>query len=203
MNETNFEILTRYFEEEDVKIRSNGGRLYKKTEKGQFAPSNIGKLRIGIDALLNDGLVDIGKWAEDAGSGDGRVGFFFSGVCDIPCLLIEYDEELFAKSTHHLTNLRQMGFRNTAPIVLVHGNFAEDETYERSGIEFEDIGTLFNYWDNEQKIARRIATKSPPGTVFIYRAAFKEDFEGLDLIRDVRFSQYGLTPNDLHIYRKR
>ena len=202
MNETNFEILTRYFKEEDVKVKANGGRLYKKTKKGQFAPSDISRLKIGIDAILKDGLIDIGKWAEDAGSGDGRTGFLFSGVCDLPCLLVEYDEELFTRSEYHLANLRQRGFRNAAPIVLVRGDFTKNKTYKKSGIKFDDIGTVFNFWDNEQEIARRIAAKSPSRTVFIYRALFKEDFESLDFIRSVRFSQYGYTSDDLHIYQK-
>ena len=68
----------------------------------------------------------------------------------------------------------------------------------------EDIGIIFNYRNNEDRIAEKIFRQSPPGTIFLYYTPQEsKKFEGLKLEQSFEFDkQYKYFTNYLHVYRR-
>lgn len=178
---TNFEALKRHFEGLDEIARAEG-RLNWDTEVGMFMPAKLVDISQIIERLIEDGTLDLSKPFLDAGSGDGRI-MALAALYGFPQVFgVEYDPELVNRTENNIRDLRCLSIINGIPIVAARGDFREDGTYARAGIRFEDIGTFFNYINNQEVIAAKIAELSPPGTRFVlYGVAGRQELDGLVL----------------------
>ncbi len=96
---------------------------------------------------------------------------------------------------------------NKNDVKIIQGDFSKDSTYSNAGVRFEDISSAFNYIDNYEQIAAKIADRSPPGTVFLFNSIGSEPtkFEGLICERSLRLFSRHYSGGDwgtLHVYRK-
>ncbi|MBI2650506.1 hypothetical protein HYX04_04280 [Candidatus Woesearchaeota archaeon] len=208
-----FELLKRFYADVENKHSLNG-RYSKKTRigffhSGLFAASNIDGINVGIEQLLADGLVNQSGWFLDAGCGDGRVTALTAGVHRIPSIGIEYDREVFDFGGAVIKMLKEYSMINGTPLVFTRGDFTKDRTYRRAGVMFEDIATVFNYIDNHEDIAAKIAKQSPRGTIFILEdfpwipiTSGIREFEGLTYVRTIPPDSNSKLRRCLHVYRK-
>jgi len=140
----------------------------KKTELGRFVTVDLSALNLAISDLLSDSIIDRKKIFVDAGSGDGRVNLLISAGYGIPSLGIECDLELHKSACNHLSEFPK---RYSSLIRLAHGDFSDDLVYNSENVPFERVGTFFNYINNPQIIAEKIAKQSPTGTKFLFWGA--------------------------------
>ena len=102
----------------------------------------------------------------DAGTGDGRVPAVLA-ACDPtrPVYGIEQDPALFAQTLANLQRIRARGVIDHTRIYLVEADYCEMATYEACGLDFGQIGFVFNYPDgNQRRLARFIAEHGGVGT---------------------------------------
>ena len=179
-SQRSFEALRRHYDQADL-AESDSGGPYKNTAVGQFLPSPLLHVQVAFDYLIETAVIDAPALLLDAGSGDGRIVALTAFVHGIPTVGVEYDAELVGVSRQHLKSLKYLGTQGASEQVL-HGDFTDDETYERAGLRFEDFATVFNYINNESDIALKVAQQSPPGTKLIILGAFPlSEFQGLKL----------------------
>ena len=173
-----FETLEDYFHHID--LRDNGlGGPYKRTTVGEFVPSPLRHLHAALNYLRRAGAIDTSSLFLDAGCGDARVVALTALVHNIPSVGVEYDEELVERSEHHLRGLKRLGLQGT-PVIIVHGDFRDDDTYLRAGRRFEDFATVFNYVNNERAVAEKVAQQSPLGAKLLLFGAFPlQEYGGL------------------------
>lgn len=179
---------------------------------GFFLPSLLEHLDIGLQQLIGEETIDPKAWFCDAGAGDGRVLALTAGKHNIPSIGVEYHPAVASLAHQNIKGLELASVINGTPAKVVCGDFMDDEVYRRAGIEFEDIRTFYNYLDNQDTIARKIAERSGEGASFIlYRLTDEtQEFDGLKLERalEVVSGKYsrmlGLRPEKihLHVYRK-
>jgi len=220
MNSAAQKILN-YFNKIDVITRKDGNYC-KKTGVGEFIPSSLEHLYLGFNYLITKGIMNKSSIFCDAGCGDGRVILLISGAYKIPSFGIEYDTKVASRARSHLIRLQRVIKGTPADIAV--GDFTNDEVYNSKGIQFEAVGTFFNYVNSPRGIAKKIVKQSPKGTLFIlYDGRPKpEIFRGLKLklsfelidnsneviVRYPLSSDKPLTPHPLpdrafmHLYRK-
>ncbi|MBD3354549.1 hypothetical protein GF361_01030 [Candidatus Woesearchaeota archaeon] len=188
-----------------------------KTEKGQFVPSNLKHIDMALKMAVSGGFIDDTGYFLDAGCGDGRVITLSSGKYNLHSIGVEYDQLLAEKAEKHIAYLKKNHILNGVPARIIQGDFTEDSTYFDAGIDFKEIKTFFNYINNQEQIAEKIAEKSPKGTAFLLHRynSHPEDFSGLEFVK--AFTLYDLCPHiegwnysvgnipkiaQLHIYKK-
>jgi len=172
-------VLQSYYDRVDAKVISLG-RTYR-TAVGQFAPSPIIDVYAALEYLLESGAIETSGLFLDAGSGDGRIVALAALVHSLPSVGVEYDDELVGQSQQHFENLGSLGLGGASKVIL-QGDFGCDDTYTQAGIRFEDFTTVFNYVNNHEAIASKIALQSPPGTKFLLFGGFAiHKYEGLTL----------------------
>ena len=102
---------------------------------------------------------------------------------------VEYDAEMADKSLRNLDNLTQLGSKR-ADWQVVQGDFMDNKTYEKTGIEFQQFDIVFNYINNQRDIAMKVFEESPAGTAFWLLGAFPvPGFQGLYLERNLELVQ--------------
>ena len=156
----------------------------------------------GIERLVRDGTIDISRWFLDAGGGDGRVGILTSGIFGVPSIVVECDDELVQIASEAQRELRSTGVLGNTPLLIVQGDFMEDSTYAKVGLRFEDIGTIFNFWDNYKDLAQKISRQSPDGTSFLLEGWLKRDFNDLTFLRKIKIGVLDSCGEYLYVYRK-
>ncbi len=188
-----------------------------KTVKGQFVPSNLVHIDIGLKMAISGGYIDISGYFMDAGCGDGRIVALSSGKYSLNSIGVEYESDLSKKAENHIDYLKKNNILDSIPVKIIQGDFTEDQTYEHAGIDFKEIKTFFNYINNQKQIAEKIAEKSPKGTTFLLYtySGHPESFPGLQDVKS--FMLYDSCPNIkglpeewpgndkiamLHIYKK-
>lgn len=216
MRDSTFQALKEYFDAVEEREKSrNGHRMV--TEVGIFSPSSLIHINLAIRLLIDTGMIDPSRLFLDAGCGDGRVVALTAGVYRIPSIGVEYDGELADSAKKNIRNLEELSILNGTPVRIVRGLFESDMTYSDEGVRFEDISTVFNYIDNQRRIAAKIADQSPPGTLFLFQSTHAEEFDGLtlecslELFGPNRTGHIVHTPQELdpklraiylHVYRK-
>jgi hypothetical protein len=175
-----FDVLQEYFAHHDDLSYAHGGS-YKKTAMGQFVPSPLRHIRAALDYLVKIGVVNSSGLFLDAGCGDGRIVALTAFIYKIPSIGVEYDIELALQSEQHLSYLKQLGLMG-APVEIIRGDFVQDLTYRKADRNFEDFTIVFNYINNEQSIAEKIAAQSLGATKFLLFGAFPvPEYVGLPL----------------------
>ena len=213
MDNKKFEALRRFYLEVE-KRNSVNGKYGKKTRvglfsKGVFAPSDLYDVNSGIEHLVATGFIDTSRWFLDAGCGDRRVTALTALVYGIPSIGVEGDRVVFNFGEEITNMLMESQLVNGIPLMFVKGDFTKDKTYHRAGIRFEDIGTVFNYINNERDIAVKIAKQSPRGTVFVLEdipwipiTSGIPEFEGLTYVNTIPPDLNSRLHRCMHIYRK-
>lgn len=216
MEQQEFLKLRQYFERQDLQRYLNGG-LGKSTELGVYLPASLDFTFAAFSLLLKRGIIDASKPFLDAGSGDGRI-IALAAFLGIPSIGIEYDEELAELSRENISNLRALSALNGTPTKILQGDFMRPETYERAGLKFGDIGTVFNYATNHINLASKVAYESKTGTRFIlYCFDRNHNFDRL-LLEDVLdesispsirsdvgtqiMKNHGLSSANIFVYKK-
>ena len=175
-----FHVLQEYFAHSDDLSYAHGGP-YKKTVMGQFVPSPLRHIRAALDYLVKIGVVNSSGLFLDAGCGDGRVVALTALIYKIPSIGVEYDIELARQSKQHLSRLKQLGLMG-APVEIIQGDFVQDLTYRKADRKFEDFTIVYNYINNEQSIAEKVAAQSLKSTTFLLFGAFPvSEYVGLPL----------------------
>ncbi|MBL7054558.1 hypothetical protein ISS05_02275 [Candidatus Woesearchaeota archaeon] len=173
----------------DKKVRSTN--LYGiDTDVGIFYASPLEHIDIGLQQLVDEGIIDTGSWFCDTGAGDGRVVALSAGKYNIPSIGIEYDPSIAALASKNIKDLKSASLINEVPAIITCGDFLEDEPYKKAGVKFKDIKTFFNYLSSENDIAEKIAQKSDKGTSFILFSTLEEidNFPGLTFQKNLRIS---------------
>ena len=152
----------------------------KETDTGIFIPSSLDIIRQAFIHLLSKDIIDLDKPFLDAGCGDGRIVALASSM-GIASWGIESDEELTALAKHNLINLRALGVIKETTAMIHRGNFCDNKTYQDMNIEFTDFGTIYNYDNNHENLAKKIAKDAKPKTIYLLYSGdeVKEDFSGL------------------------
>ncbi len=217
MSNQSFEILRAYFEGVDERERSRD-RHEQTTDVGVFVPCSLTYINVVLQKLIQDRVIDPTAIFLDAGSGDGRIVCLASGVYRIPSIGVEYDPEIATRSRRHIGRLRKLSLLDEIYPIIATGDFRRDETYEGLGINFGEIGTVFNFASNQREIAHKIAMQSPEGTVFLLCDfnSYGEQFDGLRFQRTMEEVEEYIDVSDpenptkstlfqnyhLHVYRK-
>lgn len=200
-NQQYFDQIKGYYDALD-EAESDKGGPYKKTALGQFLPSPLLQLKIGIEYLIRERLFNPSHHMLDAGSGDGRVVALTSFVHQIPTIGIEYDEDLVQVSRNHLMHFANMGLKGKSASII-SGDFLDDSTYTANNIRFEEFSTVFNYINNERDIAHKIFNQSPIGTKFIVLGAFPVDgYQGLNLEANLEIVTSGPNHDQITIVNR-
>jgi hypothetical protein len=152
---TQFEKLVNYFE------RSPVHSICRRTDIGVFVPSELRILKAVFDFLAERGKIQRSDQFLDAGSGDGRVVLLGSLYCS-HATGVEWDLDLLIAS---FFNSNRLGYGDVS---FFQGDFCEDVTYERRN--FADFTVIFNFLNDERRLAEKIVTESRPGTRFILYA---------------------------------
>lgn len=173
------------------------------TLDGCLVVSSLNLLQTGLQHFIQTGLINTKNLFCDAGCGDGRVVALAARIYQIPSIGIESDPEIVKIAKRKIYQLKEQG---KIEAKIIEGNFVQDKTYQQAGINFREIKTFFNYVNNQNQIAARIAQLSPKGTVFLLYDSdpIPEDFTGLEFNETKRLDDEKLcgAPYYLHAYKK-
>jgi len=158
----------------------------KETETGVFIPSSINIVRQALITLVDRNIIDPTMPFLDAGCGDGRIVALASSM-GIPAWGIESDEELVAMAKQNLINLYSLEVIKNTPAFVLQGDFCNNETYQNLGTSFSGFGTIYNYDNNYDLLAQKIAGEASPHAIYIlYSGDESTDiFSGLVLIEEL------------------
>lgn len=165
----------------------------RKTVVGIWVPT---PLDLAVDAIA--ALIDLGvlsptgpaRPSVDAGMGDGRV-LCVAALLDPkrPLYGIEHDPQLFARASDNVRTLEARGLIAPDRIRLIHGDFGDRTTYERSGLRLAELGAFFNYPDGSQvPLAELIAAEGGLDTclcLITHNRSIGLDRLALDAQRDI------------------
>ena len=168
----------------------------KETQTGVFIPSSIDIVRQTLTQLIERGIIDPTKPFLDAGCSDGRIVALASSL-GIPAWGIESDEELVAMAKQNLINLHSLEVIKETPAFIVHGDFCSDATYTTLGTPFSNFHTIYNYDNNYDHLAKKIAEDANPDTVYVLYSGDEssEIFSGLNLIHELVLDDQSGRPN--------
>tara|TARA_B100000315_G_C14495601_1_gene549805 strand:+ start:227 stop:799 length:573 start_codon:yes stop_codon:yes gene_type:complete len=153
------------------------------TKDGVFIVSSVELVQQGLSYFIEKGIIDTTKWFCDAGCGDGRIVVLTASQFGIPSLGVESDPDIVKKAVDNIEYFhKKEQFKVPANIVM--GNFVNKETYIKGKVNFNEIKTFFNYVNNHELLAKKIAEESPPGTILlIYDSEPNpKDFSGLKFL---------------------
>jgi hypothetical protein len=206
-----FEKLQAYFDKDDDKrLRKN--TLFKPTKKGLYVPCSLNQIYQALNYLINEDMIDLNKPFMDAGGGDGRVVALTSAIFNIESLMVEYDQRLCQRAERNIFNLIKKQILNENIPQIIRGDFSDICTYNNAGIDFRNIGTIYNYINNEEDIAQLISRNSPEGTMFLLLdlESNRRNFEKLEHKVTLEINDRVITPTDdeyierryMHVYNK-
>ena len=158
----------------------------KETETGVFIPSSINIVRQALITLVDRNLIDPTMPFLDAGCGDGRIVALASSM-GIPAWGVESDEELVAMAKQNLINLYSLEVIKNTPAFVLQGDFCNNATYQNLGTSFSHFGTIYNYDNNYDLLAQKIAGEASPHAIYILYSGDEttDSFSGLDLIEEL------------------
>ncbi len=163
------EQYVNYFRAVDVPPSKT--HICRVTDRGVYLPSNPVHLLLGFIYLLKEGIISQDDSLLDAGSGDGRVAILGS-LLGMRSTGVEYDSKLVELARYHA---QQLGTDTT----FLQGDFTDNATYHPGS--FRDFSLVYNFINNEDKVAEKIAQDSREGTKFLlYGCVDNEQFPGLD-----------------------
>jgi hypothetical protein len=196
------QLLTHYSNADEEIIKQLSSRSVD--EAWPFLSSDLLELDLALRQVLRSSLISRRKWFCDAGAGDGRVIALVAAKYNIPSIGAEFNSFLCRVAKKNIGQLR--GVTGSTPAIVAEGNFADDGTYAKAGVRFEDIGIFFNFVTGENLLAKKIATQSPDGTVLLLYGPkkVKKNLHGLKLEATVdswgECKKKKIPP--LHLYRK-
>jgi len=182
-------LLKEYFNsKKEVKTDNFKITEISAERKGSFVPSSAICVNSALKQLIEEGDIDDKGLFLDAGCGDGRIIALTAGIFNIPSLGVEFDAEVSGIAEKSIDDLSTILDFKKENAVVIKGDFTEDNTYEKAGIRFEDIKTVFNYINNSKDIAKKIAEQSPEGTVFLLldTCFIPMEFPGLKLEKSLK-----------------
>ena len=187
--------MAQYFQQE----------LCQATLDGLLITSALDPVAKCLDVFIQNGIIDISEFFCDAGCGDGRI-VALTAEKYIPSIGVDSDDEVSRNAQAKISKLKKRGVIK-APALILNGNFLHKQTYKKAGISFRDIRTFFNYVNNQDSLARKIALESPKGTVFLLYDfdPIPEDFIGLTFVETAAMGigyQRSMEPHYLHAYQK-
>ena len=153
-------------------------------EQGMSIPSPPEIIDTLLDRLVRNGIIGTKKYFSDAGCATGMV-LASANAHSLPSFGAEYNPELFGECEFNIGLLRDQGaVSDEYPLIMSQGNFLEDATYDRAGVSFGDIGTFFNYDNNDGNLASRVAECAAPGTILVVldRKEEPKSFPGLAFV---------------------
>ena len=105
----------------------------------------------------------------------------------IPAWGIESDEELIAMAKQNLINLHSLEVIEDTPAFIIQGDFFNNTTYQTLGTSFSDFGTIYNYDNNYDLLAQKIAGEANPNAIYVLYSGdeSRESFSGLVLIEEL------------------
>lgn len=162
-----FVLLREYYRAIVSDAENDSGKYSRSTDVGDFVPCSLTNVYQGLAQLLEEGLIDPTKPFFDAGSGDARV-VALARLLGFPAYGMEYDALLKQEGDCHMESLERMALLNGVPWNILKGDFTKRDAYDILGVPFEEIGTFFNYVNNDDQLADCIAQWSPVGTKFIF-----------------------------------
>jgi len=201
MNSERFERVVAYFDGID---RATNYVYWGNipTAGGSSMPTDIRKFGRCLEDLFDKRITRPSRVFHDAGYGDSRVvdtadayGFAATGS--------EIDALWAACGKRHTKNLHDAGAVNE--VRLAHGNFIDDRTYhEGLGLDFSDVNVFFNFQNNPEMLAGKIAKQSPSGTVLLLACHLRQHpgFAGLESIATLPLDPNSKWAQFLHVYRK-
>lgn len=161
--------------------------LFYSVEKGTYVTGSIKHVYEALKELKEKSLLN-GKTFIDAGSGDGRV-CAIASLMELESYGIEYNEDVAQASLENIQELKNRGiFTNGSKIpTIVQGDFLEESTYQKLGIEFNKINIIFNYVTYHENLAEKIVNESPQGTIFILHSPCPTSFspKGMELVKEI------------------
>ena len=180
-------LLDTYYEviSKDPAYRFPMGYV-KETETGVFIPSSIDIARQALTTLVDRNIIDPTVPFLDAGCGDGRIVALASSM-GIPAWGVESDEELIAIAKQNLINLHSLEVIKNTPAFIIQGDFCNNTTYQTLGTSFSDFGTIYNYDNNYDLLAQKIAGEANPNAIYVLYSGDEstESFSGLVLIEEL------------------
>ena len=203
MKTQNFDAILKYFQAID-EANAKIGKYSRTSQAGVFVPSRLIDLSIGIEILINEGLIEQKLIFCDAGCGDGRVVALASGIYSIPSIGLEGDSQLFEIAKANIDYLKKLGILNGNLASIVQGDFNEDSTYRKEGLRFDDIATFFNFVDNHRNLIQKIRQQSSKGTRLVIECPWEKPqvLDGFSLRRAVRISNISPIGQNLYLYEK-
>jgi len=199
-----FQTINQVYEHAD-KHRDGQRCLPGPTEVGCYYKSDLNYIYKGIKYCVENKIISIEKPFFDAGAGDGRVMAITAYLFGIPSYGLEYDQRVADEGLLKISKLEEKSLTKTTQLALACGDFTEDENYKKLGIEFESIGTFFNYDNNYLEIAKKINAQSPSGTIFLFMRITERvlDFDKLEFVTRINLSENNESSYNMCIYRKK
>jgi len=175
------------------------------TKVGHFYPSDLDHIKNGLEYLIKRKIIDVNKPFFDAGAGDGRVIVITACIYGIPSFGLEYDMQVVKDGIWKINRLKKEKLlTQEVPMLLMQGDFTKDDDYEKLGLRFEDIGTVFNFDNNYLRIAKKMAKQSPSGTIFLFKRIAQriESFDRLKFHKQITLSNDKEASYNLCVYKK-
>jgi len=175
------------------------------TEAGSYYKSNLDYVHKGIKYCVKNNIINIRKPFFDAGAGDGRAMAIAAYLFGIPSYGLEYSQQVADEGLLKISKLEEASLAKTVQLALACGDFTIDKNYQKLGIEFESIGTFFNYDNNYLDIAKKINEQSPPGTIFLFMRITERvlSFDKLEFVTQINLSEDNESKYNMCIYRKK
>lgn len=180
--------------------------VYAVTGAGEFVPSSLENVHLGLAKLMAEGLLRSNQTFLDAGSGDGRIVILASLVFGLKTFGVEYDDALWRRSLANVAVFRPFYRTEEARPAIWCGDFCDEDTYIRHGTAFRNFDVVFNYANDHHRLAAKVAQDGAEHVLFLYYgpSPYPESFHGLMAIRSLALgnatSQRG---SYLHAYWKK
>jgi len=164
------------YREQDVLAKGtkiNDGRI--------FVPTSLQEAMTLLTIGAKSGFYPNRGYFLDAGSGDGRMVALLSCL-GYKAIGVEFDLELAVYSQGKLEQLKRQG-AITADAKIAKGDFTDAGTYQKMGVDFQDIRNIFHGINlvSLRGLVEKIKNESPSGTTLTLYGPFGmfPEFEGL------------------------
>lgn len=155
---------------------------------------------------MSEGILRRSHIFLDAGSGDGRVVILVSLLFGLKAFGVEYDDVLWRRSLENVAVFRRFYRDDKGLPTILRGDFCEEMTYALGGTAFKNFDVVFNYANDQQRLAAKIARDGSENVLFVSYgpSRFPESFPGLVPITSLGVGTgSGSAGSYFHGYRKR
>jgi len=177
----------------------------QKTKMGYFFQSDLDCIKQGLEYVIENSIIDIKQPFFDAGAGDGRIIAMTACVFGIHSFGLEFDASVVEDGLWKFNLLREANIVDPAiSMILYQGDFTLDCSYTAMDIQFEKMGTIFNFDNGFCGLTEKIQEQSPRGTIFIFKRITRrvERFAGLKFIIQIDLTKDKNMGYNLCIYQK-